>query len=223
MCASRGCAMSPAARSVRGRLADCAYLLDRAIKNPASTEDFARAAIDSLRLALRPSYAAMSCRIGPRNFHCGDSVLAADVDVLAEVLGGSSSRALDRPQTIRRADASAFAGLEHAMTASAFELVVPITDGGALLGIVAMGPRTDRRADTADEIEICDRIGARLALLSGREALAAEVAALRTSAASTDRLASVGRMAAGLAHEIRNPLVSIRTFTQLLPERHADE
>jgi signal transduction histidine kinase len=30
-------------------------------------------------------------------------------------------------------------------------------------------------------------------------------------------------MAAGLAHEIRNPLVSIRTFTQLLPERMGDE
>jgi polar amino acid transport system substrate-binding protein len=29
-------------------------------------------------------------------------------------------------------------------------------------------------------------------------------------------------MAAGLAHEIRNPLVSIRTFTQLLPERIGD-
>ncbi|MFW6367513.1 MAG: two-component system sensor histidine kinase NtrB, partial [bacterium] len=34
-----------------------------------------------------------------------------------------------------------------------------------------------------------------------------------------DRLASVGTLAAGLAHEIKNPLVAIQTFTQLLPER----
>ncbi len=61
------------------------------------------------------------------------------------------------------------------------------------------------------------------AVVAAREALAAEAAKLRVAAASTERLASVGRMAAGLAHEIRNPLVSIRTFTQLLPERHADE
>jgi nitrogen-specific signal transduction histidine kinase len=31
------------------------------------------------------------------------------------------------------------------------------------------------------------------------------------------------RLARSLAHEIRNPLVSIRTFTELLPEHYADE
>lgn len=37
-----------------------------------------------------------------------------------------------------------------------------------------------------------------------------------------DRLSSLGLLTAGLAHEIRNPLVAIRTFTQLLPERYND-
>lgn len=37
-----------------------------------------------------------------------------------------------------------------------------------------------------------------------------------------DRLSSLGLLTAGLAHEIRNPLVAIRTFTQLLPERYQD-
>ncbi len=45
---------------------------------------------------------------------------------------------------------------------------------------------------------------------------------LRELAVRTERLASVGGMTAGIAHEIRNPLVSIRTFTQLLPERYQD-
>ncbi|NCC50450.1 MAG: PAS domain-containing protein [Spartobacteria bacterium] len=38
----------------------------------------------------------------------------------------------------------------------------------------------------------------------------------------TDRLASVGTLSAGMAHEIKNPLVSIKTFSQLLPERYDD-
>jgi signal transduction histidine kinase len=38
-----------------------------------------------------------------------------------------------------------------------------------------------------------------------------------------DRLAALGSVAAEVAHEIRNPLVSVKTFLQLLPERRNDD
>lgn len=38
----------------------------------------------------------------------------------------------------------------------------------------------------------------------------------------TDRLSSIGTLSAGMAHEIKNPLVTIKTFTQLLPQQHGD-
>jgi signal transduction histidine kinase len=37
-----------------------------------------------------------------------------------------------------------------------------------------------------------------------------------------ERLAALGVMAAGLAHEIRNPMVSIKAFSQLLPAKYDD-
>ncbi len=61
------------------------------------------------------------------------------------------------------------------------------------------------------------------------DGLIAENARLRAALARSgalveraDRLASLGVLTAGLAHEIRNPLVAMRTLAQLLPERWED-
>jgi signal transduction histidine kinase len=59
------------------------------------------------------------------------------------------------------------------------------------------------------------RLGSRPGSAAWPEGIDAEMRRL-------DRLASLGRLAAEVAHEIRNPLVSIKTFLQLLPERRDD-
>nr|MBA2432778.1 PAS domain-containing protein [Chthoniobacterales bacterium] len=61
------------------------------------------------------------------------------------------------------------------------------------------------------------RLGA-LMVLTDITALKRLEAQIRRS----DRLASLGTLSAGMAHEIKNPLVSIKTFAQLLPERYQD-
>lgn len=47
--------------------------------------------------------------------------------------------------------------------------------------------------------------------------------ALEEDKRRADRLAAMGALASGIAHEVRNPLVAIRTFAELLPERADDQ
>jgi signal transduction histidine kinase len=49
------------------------------------------------------------------------------------------------------------------------------------------------------------------------------IKALEEEKRRIERLASIGAFVSGIAHEIKNPLVAIKTFAELLPERYADE
>jgi len=50
-----------------------------------------------------------------------------------------------------------------------------------------------------------------------------EVRKLEEKIRQSDKMASIGSMVAQLAHQIKNPISSIKTFTELLPEKFEDE
>ncbi len=50
-----------------------------------------------------------------------------------------------------------------------------------------------------------------------------QIKELENEKSQSQRLISLGEMAAGIAHEIKNPLVSIKTFTELLPNKYGDD
>jgi signal transduction histidine kinase len=49
-----------------------------------------------------------------------------------------------------------------------------------------------------------------------------QIKQLEAEVRRVERLATVGTLAAGVAHEIKNPLVSLKTFAQLLPQKYDD-
>jgi signal transduction histidine kinase len=74
----------------------------------------------------------------------------------------------------------------------------------------------------AEDLELAERLCEGAAEFLEQQSARDDLDQARTLLARADRLSALGTLAAGIAHEIRNPLVSVRTFIQLLPERLDD-
>lgn len=61
-----------------------------------------------------------------------------------------------------------------------------------------------------------------LGTISEQMAIAVKHSELYRDKINSERLASIGMMSATFAHEIRNPLTSLKTFAQLMPEKYND-
>ena len=86
-------------------------------------------------------------------------------------------------------------------------------------GVAAVG-----RGDFSQRIEVAsrDELGRLSAAFNDMTAQLARVRDLEERLRRADRLAALGTMAAGIAHDIRNPLTSILIFSQLMSLHHDD-
>lgn len=96
------------------------------------------------------------------------------------------------------------------------ELIYPLKVMNKVSGVIFLGPKTDRTSYKENELSL-------LSLLFNQAAFAIEHASLYEAQSErikkmyrTDRLATLGELAAGAAHEIRNPLTAIRSTIQYL-------
>jgi signal transduction histidine kinase len=92
---------------------------------------------------------------------------------------------------------------------------------GAALAVLLIGA-TGRAEARPRELAMLAAAARRLAIPLGAAEASMQLARLDSDVRRLDRLAALGRMAQELAHEVRNPLVSVKTFLQLLPERRDD-
>lgn len=102
------------------------------------------------------------------------------------------------------------------------EISLPIISKNKLIGILNLGHKEDKTIYSNEDLELLSTLANQAAIAIENARLYENLKQSQDTLRRADRLSSLGLLTAGLAHEIRNPLVAIRTFTQLLPERYND-
>ena len=103
------------------------------------------------------------------------------------------------------------------------EVCIPLISKGSLIGIINLGHRFANEIYSREDIELLSMLANQTAIAIENARLYEDLKRSKSYIRRADRLASLGTLTAGLAHEIRNPLVAIKTLTQLLPDRLDDE
>jgi len=103
------------------------------------------------------------------------------------------------------------------------EASIPLISKRQLVGMLNLGYKFNKDIYSHEDIELLSTLANQTAIAVENARLYEDLKKSKSYIRRADRLASLGTLTAGLAHEIRNPLVAIKTLTQLLPERLEDE
>lgn len=103
------------------------------------------------------------------------------------------------------------------------ELCIPLINKDCLIGFFNLGNRTGRAMYSDADLALLTTLAQNAAIALDNAMLYEDVRRSRMLMRRTDRLRSLETIAGGFAHEVRNPLTSIKTFVQLAPERKHDD
>jgi two-component system NtrC family sensor kinase len=95
------------------------------------------------------------------------------------------------------------------------EVMVPVLVESKPSLLLMIGEKMSCDIFTSEDISL-------FSIISEQMAIAVQHSELYKDKIHSERLASIGMMAATFAHEIRNPLTSLKTFAQLMPEKYND-
>jgi len=110
-----------------------------------------------------------------------------------------------------------------------FAIWVPIMSKDELIAVMCLGYKLSEDMYTDEDIELLYTLANQLAVALENSIMYStiskqyeELKVTKDKLIQADKLAALGNMAAGMAHEIKNPLSSMKVFSQLLHERYED-
>jgi two-component system nitrogen regulation sensor histidine kinase GlnL len=165
-----------------------------------------------LRFEFESSFILRSV-VGNRAANLRNERFTEDVPLIRLLQKSSHAVLLDELEhDLALADRNAISRLRRE---SGIELAVPVYADTFFYGFLALGRRHLDALFTDTDVSLLETIGLQVGLnLRSRQ--------LERQANQSEKLIALGTLAAGLAHEIRNPLVSIRTFSELIGEQGGD-
>jgi signal transduction histidine kinase len=128
-----------------------------------------------------------------------------------------------REELAKRANIPELNDVSNGMSSLEAEVSIPFISKGQLIGMINLSHKFNKDIYSHEDIELLSTLANQTAVAVENARLYEDLKRSKSYIRRADRLASLGTLTAGLAHEIRNPLVAIKTLTQLLPDRLDDE
>jgi signal transduction histidine kinase len=116
-----------------------------------------------------------------------------------------------------------YAPAHRELLAAGFRVAVPVHIRGALQAAVLLQEKRSEEIYTREDVEFLRLIAGQTGLVMENLHLNERARILERQLFQADKLVTIGTFAATVAHEMKNPLVSIKTFMQLLPRKRGDE
>jgi signal transduction histidine kinase len=103
------------------------------------------------------------------------------------------------------------------------EVCIPLMTRDQLIGLINLGNKRSGDMYSHEDLDLLTHFATQASIALENARLYHEMQRTQQLMRRTDRLSSLGSLTATLAHEIRNPLVTIKTFLDLVPERYKDK